>query len=203
MGFWHSPGCAIDLYRPDLRYKKAPDVGEIGSHLQMELSKYGKIQSPTSLFQNDLNVTEGLVFSAISPDFCSPNLQSGILGTRDRICNRDSSGPDSCTVLCCGRDHNRSVYTIPVTWCQFVWCCCIDCGVGGNQTTTEYIAATRIEPIHRFWKRSFWAVKNPKFGIEKSKLLMHATLFMCWSVILKSHCLQVCLFDSVILTCRY
>ena len=102
-------------------YKKVPDVGEIGPQLHIKYDGAVKVRKDSTSNQlvservnQDLNVTEDLVFSADSPDFCSLNLQSGILGTRDRICNRDSSGPDSCTVLCCGRGHYRSVYTIPV-----------------------------------------------------------------------------------------
>ena len=88
--------------------------------------------------QSGSECEEDLVFSADSPNFCTKNEQSGILGTQDRLCDKDSQGPDGCSVLCCGRGFYRRVYTIPVTRCQFVWCCRIECGVVGNQTIIEH-----------------------------------------------------------------
>ena len=126
-------------------YKKVPDVGEIGSQLHIKYDGAVKVRKDSTTNQlvperanQDQNVTEDLVFSADSPNFCSKNEQNGILGTQDRLCDKDSQGPDGCSVLCCGRGFYRSVYTIPVTRCQFVWCCRIECGVVGNQTIIEH-----------------------------------------------------------------
>ena len=66
-------------------------MGEIGSHLHIKYDGAVKVQKDSTTNQlvperanQDLNVTKGLVFSADLPDFCSLNLQSGILGTRQR-----------------------------------------------------------------------------------------------------------------------
>ena len=87
-----------------------------------------------------------------SPNYCVEDPKKGILGTSGRICNKNSTGSDSCDLLCCGRGYNTQV-NIPQTqfsinsidhllircyypkvvrhvercFCRFVWCCQVKC----------------------------------------------------------------------------
>ncbi|NXK87755.1 WN11B protein, partial [Formicarius rufipectus] len=74
-------------------------------------------------------VTEtDLVYLINSPDYCTPNLQLGSLGTQDRQCNKSSVGSASCDLLCCGRGYNT--YTEEVLErcrCRYRWCCAVVC----------------------------------------------------------------------------
>ncbi|XP_027754637.1 protein Wnt-11b-like [Empidonax traillii] len=74
-------------------------------------------------------VTEtDLVYLINSPDYCTPNLQLGSLGTQDRQCNKSSVGSASCALLCCGRGYNT--YTEEVEercHCRYRWCCSVVC----------------------------------------------------------------------------
>jgi len=45
-----------------------------------------------------------------SPNYCVEDPKKGILGTSGRICNKNSTGSDSCDLLCCGRGYNTQVY---------------------------------------------------------------------------------------------
>lgn len=44
-----------------------------------------------------------------SPNYCVEDPQKGILGTSGRVCNKNSTGSDSCDLLCCGRGYNTQV----------------------------------------------------------------------------------------------
>lgn len=69
-----------------------------------------------------------LVYLINSPDYCTPNLHLGSLGTQDRRCNKTSVGSDSCNLLCCGRGYNT--YTEEVVercHCKYHWCCYVVC----------------------------------------------------------------------------
>lgn len=50
-----------------------------------------------------------LIHVSKSPNFCKHNPKKDILGTKDRKCNKSSSGNDSCSVLCCGRGYETQV----------------------------------------------------------------------------------------------
>ena len=50
-----------------------------------------------------------LVYLDQSPNYCLHNPKMGILGTRGRRCSKNSNGPDSCDLLCCGRGYNTEV----------------------------------------------------------------------------------------------
>ncbi|XP_064633228.1 protein Wnt-5a-like [Lineus longissimus] len=63
-----------------------------------------------------------------SPDYCSPNFETGSLGTTGRRCIRDSVGTESCGLLCCGRGYNTYKQTISERChCKFHWCCSVKC----------------------------------------------------------------------------
>ncbi|XP_038157442.1 protein Wnt-16 [Cyprinodon tularosa] len=69
-----------------------------------------------------------LIYLNKSPNYCLEDKRRGIAGTRGRRCNRASSGPDGCNLLCCGRGYNTHVVrNIERCECKFVWCCFVRC----------------------------------------------------------------------------
>ena len=56
-----------------------------------------------------------LLYVSRSPNFCEKDLKRGILGTSGRKCNTNSTGPDGCKEMCCGRGYyieNHIVSTV-------------------------------------------------------------------------------------------
>ncbi|XP_040886258.1 protein Wnt-16 [Toxotes jaculatrix] len=69
-----------------------------------------------------------LIFFNKSPNYCLQDRRRGVAGTRGRRCNRTSSGPDGCNLLCCGRGYNTHVVRhVQRCECKFVWCCYVRC----------------------------------------------------------------------------
>uniref|UniRef100_A0A3P8UGU5 Protein Wnt n=1 Tax=Amphiprion percula TaxID=161767 RepID=A0A3P8UGU5_AMPPE len=69
-----------------------------------------------------------LIFLNKSPNYCLEDRRRGVAGTRGRRCNRTSSGPDGCNLLCCGRGYNTHVVRhVQRCECKFVWCCYVRC----------------------------------------------------------------------------
>ncbi|KAF6738461.1 Protein Wnt-16 [Oryzias melastigma] len=69
-----------------------------------------------------------LVYINKSPNYCVQDRRRGIAGTQGRRCNRASTGPDSCSLLCCGRGYNTRVERhVQRCECKFVWCCYVRC----------------------------------------------------------------------------
>ncbi|KAJ0181637.1 hypothetical protein K1T71_002359 [Dendrolimus kikuchii] len=69
-----------------------------------------------------------IIYSEESPDFCSPNMKTGSLGTEGRQCNISSAGTDSCDQLCCRRGYvETSIKETENCNCQFKWCCEVIC----------------------------------------------------------------------------
>ena len=58
----------------------------------------------------------------------SSGCSAGSLGTRGRECKPDSSGLDSCDVMCCGRGYQEErVVTTTDCNCRFIYCCYTEC----------------------------------------------------------------------------
>ncbi|XP_043944677.1 protein Wnt-16 [Protopterus annectens] len=71
---------------------------------------------------------EDLIYITKSPNYCLEDPKLGIHGTRGRECNRTSSGPGGCNLLCCGRGYNTHVVRhVERCECKFVWCCYVRC----------------------------------------------------------------------------
>ena len=69
-----------------------------------------------------------LVYVHRSPNYCRHDPKRGILGTSGRRCNKNTRGPDSCDMLCCGRGYNTKVVRhIRRCYCKFVYCCRVEC----------------------------------------------------------------------------
>uniref|UniRef100_A0A1I8GLK8 Protein Wnt n=1 Tax=Macrostomum lignano TaxID=282301 RepID=A0A1I8GLK8_9PLAT len=72
----------------------------------------------------------GLVFLTESPDYCLPDSNRGLPGTRGRRCwlDRPNGGPHSCLSLCCGRGFESRLFTTAEKCdCRFKWCCRVRC----------------------------------------------------------------------------
>lgn len=80
---------------------------------------------------------EGLVFVEDSPNFCEPNVATGVLGTKDRLCVPNSQEPNGCSSLCCGRGYRTVRFRVDNEVCRFVWCCRIECSIDGFKEIIE------------------------------------------------------------------
>lgn len=71
---------------------------------------------------------DSLVYLNDSETYCERDVSSGIPGTRDRICNKTSTGEDSCHFLCCERGYDTHNFTqVTQCKCKFHWCCEVKC----------------------------------------------------------------------------
>ncbi|KAH6928418.1 hypothetical protein HPB50_015511 [Hyalomma asiaticum] len=69
-----------------------------------------------------------LVYLEDSPNYCVRDVERGSAGTMGRVCNRTSTGPDSCRFLCCGRGFETHYRTrTQQCHCKFHWCCFVRC----------------------------------------------------------------------------
>ncbi|WAR28662.1 W11B2-like protein [Mya arenaria] len=69
-----------------------------------------------------------LVYVSKSPDYCSPDRKLGSIGTKDRSCDPDSTGPGGCDIMCCGRGYESSDVTLVERCeCKYYWCCYVKC----------------------------------------------------------------------------
>ena len=71
-----------------------------------------------------------IIYTDLSPRYCTRHLRYGSLGTLGRECDPHSSGPNSCDNLCtqCGRGHRAvTEETVENCYCEFVFCCDIRC----------------------------------------------------------------------------
>ena len=81
-----------------------------------------KEHSLSTTYKNDL------IFLNSSPNYCEVNLSAGSLGTRGRVCNRNSRAIDGCDLLCCNRGYQSQIVTTHSQCnCRFQWCCHVEC----------------------------------------------------------------------------
>ena len=71
---------------------------------------------------------QDIVYSEESPNFCTPDPETGSLGTSGRECNATSPGVDGCDLLCCGRGFVTTTIVDRINCnCRFKWCCDVIC----------------------------------------------------------------------------
>ncbi|CAG9533812.1 unnamed protein product [Cercopithifilaria johnstoni] len=69
-----------------------------------------------------------LVYLRDSPDYCVEDNNTGSYGTTMRECNLTSSGPSSCSSLCCGRGYYTNKTPVEEQCqCKYVHCCYVKC----------------------------------------------------------------------------
>ncbi|XP_065655292.1 protein Wnt-4 [Hydra vulgaris] len=80
-----------------------------------------------------------LVYNVESPDFCEYDQKTGSLGTKGRICKKDSQGSDSCEKLCCNRGFiEKTTNSTVACRCKFTYCCQVTCDSCQKLTITHY-----------------------------------------------------------------
>eukprot|EP00058_Branchiostoma_floridae_P013020 XP_002598508.1 hypothetical protein BRAFLDRAFT_113709 [Branchiostoma floridae] len=116
-------------------WKATPDFREVGvilkerfdyaTQIKVSNDNYGRLET---IYANRPPFATDLVYFDRSPDFCDRNRELETPGTRGRICNKTSTGPDSCAALCCGRGFNIFRQTrVERCNCKFHWCCYVIC----------------------------------------------------------------------------
>ncbi|GFO28188.1 protein wnt, partial [Plakobranchus ocellatus] len=76
-----------------------------------------------SQFRND-----ELVYYERSPDYCSPDVKTGSVGTKGRQCILGSRGARNCESMCCGRGHETYTEILRERCeCKYFWCCYVKC----------------------------------------------------------------------------
>nr|CDI40107.1 WNT16 protein [Euperipatoides kanangrensis] len=106
----------------ELLKEKYDRAVQVSARSQKKLRRKDKIQKKKPISKDDL------VYIFKSPNYCVEDKIKGILGTSGRICNKTSTGPDSCDLLCCGRGYNTQVVRhVERCHCKFVWCCYVKC----------------------------------------------------------------------------
>ena len=95
---------------------------QISPKARKRLRRKGKVKRKVPVRKEDL------VHIHKSPNFCIQDPKKGILGTTGRQCNKTSTGPESCNLLCCGRGYNTQVFRqVERCQCRFHWCCFVTC----------------------------------------------------------------------------
>ncbi|XP_043230661.1 protein Wnt-16-like [Amphibalanus amphitrite] len=104
------------------RYRRSVEVASKRQRLRRKRRRYRDRRSQRGPRRREL------VYLDQSPNYCLHNPKMGILGTRGRECSKNSNGPDSCDLLCCGRGYNTEVVRrAERCHCKFVWCCKVHC----------------------------------------------------------------------------
>lgn len=114
---------------------KLPSFREVGDYLKEKYDEAIEVryESRTSQLRARHRryakpTREDLVYIDDSPNYCAPNARLDVLGTHGRQCNKNSNGPDSCRVMCCGRGYyiEKSIREEKCK-CKFQWCCSVKC----------------------------------------------------------------------------
>lgn len=92
----------------------------------MKMNKRGRLQVHDSRYK--VPTATDLVYLDESPDWCRANKQLKWAGTHGRVCSKNSTGLDSCSILCCGRGYNTKKIVVKERCnCKFHWCCQVKC----------------------------------------------------------------------------
>ncbi|XP_052529363.1 protein Wnt-11b-like [Tympanuchus pallidicinctus] len=118
-------------------WKALPSLAEIASELKSKYLAAIRVSHRLVGRRKQLKPTEtdirvmrdtDLVYLIHSPDYCTPNVHLGSVGTQDRQCNKTSAGSDGCDLLCCGRGYNAYVEeVVERCHCKYRWCCYVLC----------------------------------------------------------------------------
>ncbi|CAO1376898.1 unnamed protein product [Diamesa tonsa] len=119
-------------------WKVLPPFRAIGDALMIKYNKARLVAAEKSqtginlIIKRNKNTKEPkrmeLVYLQQSPNYCEKDHLLGSLGTHGRKCFKNSTGLDSCSILCCERGYNT--YQIVKTEqcrCKFEWCCNVKC----------------------------------------------------------------------------
>lgn len=118
-----------------------PEFREIGhllkerysSAVQVEPVRASRLRQPSFLRLKEAQgyqkpTDTDLVYLEHSPNYCVEDSATGSTGTRGRRCNSNSTLPDSCGAMCCGRGFEAQRHTrIWQCNCKFHWCCVVQC----------------------------------------------------------------------------
>lgn len=115
---------------------QAPEFRKVGNILREHFDnavevRVTKRRGLRNRRRGEANPTDSqLVFLEASPDYCKLNPLTGVRGTKGRYCNKDSSGPDGCGFLCCGRKYISYTEIVQKRCkCKFQWCCQVKCKI--------------------------------------------------------------------------
>ncbi|XP_052865461.1 protein Wnt-5 [Anopheles cruzii] len=117
-------------------WQQLTTIREIGDFLrekydeatQVKMNKRSRLQVKDPRYK--IPSALDLIYLEESPDWCRINRQLKWQGTHGRVCNKTSSGLDSCSILCCGRGYNTKKIIVKERCnCKFQWCCQVKCEV--------------------------------------------------------------------------
>lgn len=118
-------------------WKALPDFDSIGATLKQRYAlavevkrrkrKKERVLVPIAPGQATFAEDE-LIYYVKSPDYCSPDEQTGSVGTRGRLCDPATSGPGNCNTMCCGRGADNFTMEVQERCeCKYYWCCYVKC----------------------------------------------------------------------------
>ncbi|KAH8373056.1 hypothetical protein KR009_011195, partial [Drosophila setifemur] len=117
-------------------WQQLSSIREIGDYLRekyeeatkVKINKRGRLQVKDSQFK--VPTAHDLIYLDESPDWCRTSYMLQWPGTHGRVCRKNSSGLESCAILCCGRGYNtKNIIVKERCNCKFHWCCQVKCEV--------------------------------------------------------------------------
>ncbi|XP_017042079.1 protein Wnt-5 [Drosophila ficusphila] len=117
-------------------WQQLSSIREIGDYLRekyegatkVKINKRGRLQVKDLPFK--VPTAHDLIYIDESPDWCRTSYMLHWPGTHGRVCRKNSSGLDSCAILCCGRGYNtKNIIVKERCNCKFHWCCQVKCKV--------------------------------------------------------------------------
>lgn len=117
-------------------WQQLSSIREIGDYLRekyegatkVKINKRGRLQIKDLQFK--VPTAHDLIYLDESPDWCRNSYALHWPGTHGRVCHKNSSGLESCAILCCGRGYNtKNIIVNERCNCKFHWCCQVKCEV--------------------------------------------------------------------------